>query len=102
MTNIINKYEIIICHNHLQTKSSFSFLYFVFAKPCVFFTLLLSLSFDKVLKLELKEIREQQDLLFRYMNFLKQEGAVHVLQFCLAVGMYVCTCKKKKNQSTMK
>uniref|UniRef100_A0A8D3DI19 PXA domain-containing protein n=1 Tax=Scophthalmus maximus TaxID=52904 RepID=A0A8D3DI19_SCOMX len=38
-----------------------------------------------VLKLELKEIREQQDLLFRFMNFLKQEGAVHVLQFCLAV-----------------
>uniref|UniRef100_A0A8C8SNT7 Sorting nexin-14 n=1 Tax=Pelusios castaneus TaxID=367368 RepID=A0A8C8SNT7_9SAUR len=38
-----------------------------------------------VLKLELKEIREQQDLLFRFMNFLKQEGAVHVLQFCLDV-----------------
>ncbi|XP_076011106.1 sorting nexin-14-like isoform X2 [Genypterus blacodes] len=38
-----------------------------------------------VLKLELKDIREQQDLLFRFMNFLKQEGAVHVLQFCLAV-----------------
>ncbi|XP_066523943.1 sorting nexin-14-like isoform X3 [Hoplias malabaricus] len=37
------------------------------------------------LKLELKEIREQQDLLFRFMNFLKQEGAVHVLQFCLTV-----------------
>uniref|UniRef100_A0A8D0D857 Sorting nexin 14 n=1 Tax=Sander lucioperca TaxID=283035 RepID=A0A8D0D857_SANLU len=37
-----------------------------------------------VLKLELREIREQQDLLFRFMNFLKQEGAVHVLQFCLA------------------
>lgn len=41
---------------------------------------------QQVLKLELKEIREQQDLLFRFMNFLKQEGAVHVLQFCLAVG----------------
>ncbi|XP_040919676.1 sorting nexin-14-like isoform X3 [Toxotes jaculatrix] len=38
-----------------------------------------------VLKLELREIRKQQDLLFRFMNFLKQEGAVHVLQFCLAV-----------------
>ncbi|KAM4771617.1 sorting nexin-14 isoform 2-T2 [Rhinophrynus dorsalis] len=38
-----------------------------------------------VLKLELKEIRAEQDLLFRFMNFLKQEGAVHVLQFCLAV-----------------
>lgn len=38
-----------------------------------------------VLKLELKDIREQQDLLFRFLNFLKQEGAVHVLQFCLAV-----------------
>ena len=41
---------------------------------------------SQVLKLELKEIREQQDLLFRFMNFLKQEGAVHVLQFCLTVG----------------
>lgn len=39
-----------------------------------------------MLKLELKEIRDQQDLLFRFMNFLKQEGAVHVLQFCLTVG----------------
>uniref|UniRef100_A0A7N9AJY1 Sorting nexin 14 n=1 Tax=Mastacembelus armatus TaxID=205130 RepID=A0A7N9AJY1_9TELE len=38
-----------------------------------------------VLKLELKEIRKQQDLLFRFMNFLKQEGAVHLLQFCLTV-----------------
>ncbi|CAL1575061.1 unnamed protein product [Knipowitschia caucasica] len=38
-----------------------------------------------VLKLELREIRRQQDLLFRFMNFLKHEGAVHVLQFCLAV-----------------
>lgn len=38
-----------------------------------------------VLKLELKDIREEQDLLFGFMNFLKQEGAVHVLQFCLTV-----------------
>ncbi|KAL2081871.1 hypothetical protein ACEWY4_021689 [Coilia grayii] len=38
---------------------------------------------SSVLKLELKEIREQQDLLFRFMSFLKAEGAVHVLQFCL-------------------
>ncbi|KAG7220187.1 hypothetical protein INR49_018408, partial [Caranx melampygus] len=40
---------------------------------------------QSVLKMELREIRNQQDLLFRFMNFLKQEGAVHVLQFCLAV-----------------
>ncbi|XP_024912505.1 sorting nexin-14 isoform X4 [Cynoglossus semilaevis] len=39
---------------------------------------------SSVLQLELKQIRNQQDLLFRFMNFLKQEGAVHVLQFCLA------------------
>ncbi|KAB0394331.1 hypothetical protein E2I00_005749, partial [Balaenoptera physalus] len=39
-----------------------------------------------VLKLELKQIREQQDLLFRFMNFLKQEGAVHVLQICLTLS----------------
>uniref|UniRef100_A0A8C5FTH6 Sorting nexin 14 n=1 Tax=Gadus morhua TaxID=8049 RepID=A0A8C5FTH6_GADMO len=45
----------------------------------------LSPTVNPVLKLELKEIREQQDLLFRFMNFLKQEGAVHVLQFCLTV-----------------
>ncbi|XP_051954247.1 sorting nexin-14 isoform X2 [Xyrauchen texanus] len=38
-----------------------------------------------VLKLDLKEIREEQDLLFRFMSFLKEEGAVHVLQFCLTV-----------------
>ncbi|CAH2249307.1 sorting nexin-14 isoform X3 [Pelobates cultripes] len=38
-----------------------------------------------VLKLELREIRSEQDLLFRFMKFLKQEGAVHVLQFCLTV-----------------
>ncbi|XP_059842571.1 sorting nexin-14 isoform X4 [Hypanus sabinus] len=40
---------------------------------------------QSALKLELKEIRNQQDLLFGFMNLLKQEGAVHVLQFCLAV-----------------
>lgn len=40
--------------------------------------------------MELKEIRNQQDLLFRFMNFLKQEGAVHVLQFCLTVGKNHC------------
>nr|XP_025717981.1 sorting nexin-14 isoform X6 [Callorhinus ursinus] len=49
-----------------------------------------------VLKLELKQIREQQDLLFRFMNFLKQEGAVHVLQICLTVvaeGPYIDVVK---------
>lgn len=40
----------------------------------------------QALKLDLKEIREQQDLFFLFMNFLKQEAAVHVLQFCLDVG----------------
>lgn len=40
----------------------------------------------QVLQLQLKAIRSQQDLLFRFLNFLKQEGAVHVLQFCLAAG----------------
>lgn len=40
---------------------------------------------QSALKLELKEIRSQQDLLFGFMNLLKQESAVHVLQFCLAV-----------------
>uniref|UniRef100_H3CAW1 Sorting nexin 14 n=1 Tax=Tetraodon nigroviridis TaxID=99883 RepID=H3CAW1_TETNG len=39
----------------------------------------------QVLKLELKDIRAQQDLLFRFMSFLKREGAVHVLQFLLTV-----------------
>ncbi|XP_058469970.1 sorting nexin-14 isoform X3 [Solea solea] len=40
---------------------------------------------SSVLQLNLKQIRDEQDLLFRFMNFLKQEGAVHVLQFCLTV-----------------
>uniref|UniRef100_A0A8C8D7V6 Sorting nexin 14 n=1 Tax=Oncorhynchus tshawytscha TaxID=74940 RepID=A0A8C8D7V6_ONCTS len=53
----------------------------VTAELCLSFCHLVS----QVLKLELKEIREQQDLLFRFMNFLKQEGAVHVLQFLLTV-----------------
>ncbi|KAK2527722.1 Snx14 [Columba livia] len=47
--------------------------------------LLIFIDDSPVLKLELKEIRDQQDLLFWFMNFLKQEGAVHVLQFCLTV-----------------
>ncbi|XP_066468599.1 sorting nexin-14 isoform X2 [Tiliqua scincoides] len=37
------------------------------------------------LKLDLKEIKDHQDIFFRFMKFLKQEGAVHVLQFCLDV-----------------
>ncbi|KAM8847399.1 sorting nexin-14-like isoform 3-T3 [Synchiropus picturatus] len=45
----------------------------------------LSSNRSSVLQVELKEIRQQQDLLFRFMNFLKQEGAVQVLQFCLAL-----------------
>ncbi|XP_072907794.1 sorting nexin-14 isoform X3 [Hemitrygon akajei] len=47
--------------------------------------LLIFIDNSPALKLELKEIRNQQDLLFGFMNLLKQEGAVHVLQFCLAV-----------------
>uniref|UniRef100_A0A671YT34 Sorting nexin 14 n=1 Tax=Sparus aurata TaxID=8175 RepID=A0A671YT34_SPAAU len=58
-------------------------LIFIDNSPVTPFTLCNHIA--QVLKLELKEIREQQDLLFRFMNFLKQEGAVHVLQFCLAV-----------------
>ncbi|XP_053143186.1 sorting nexin-14 isoform X2 [Hemicordylus capensis] len=41
-----------------------------------------------VLNLDLKEIRDQQDLLFCFMKFLRQEGAVHVLQFCLDVDEF--------------
>ncbi|XP_076872480.1 sorting nexin-14 isoform X2 [Brachyhypopomus gauderio] len=40
---------------------------------------------QSVLKLDLKAIRKEQDLFFYFMSFLKQEGAVHVLQFCLTV-----------------
>uniref|UniRef100_A0A6I8S063 Sorting nexin 14 n=1 Tax=Xenopus tropicalis TaxID=8364 RepID=A0A6I8S063_XENTR len=47
--------------------------------------LLIFMDDSPVLKMELQEIRKEQDLLFRFMNFLKQEGAVHVLQFCLTV-----------------
>lgn len=60
---------------------------------CIYLCINLSIYLNQVLKLELKEIREQQDLLFRFMNFLKQEGAVHVLQFCLTVGkVYKTSC----------
>nr|XP_032829522.1 sorting nexin-14 isoform X2 [Petromyzon marinus] len=38
-----------------------------------------------VLKLELKEIRKTQELLFLFMKFLKSQAVVHVLQFCLSV-----------------
>lgn len=75
--------------NGSTKKSSVSFSGDSVPAPCR--SLLLCHSFPdffclQVLKLELKDIREQQDLLFRFLNFLKQEGAVHVLQFCLAVG----------------
>ncbi|CAB1330654.1 unnamed protein product [Coregonus sp. 'balchen'] len=46
-----------------------------------------------MLKLELKKIREQQDMLFCFMNFLTQEGAVHVLQFCLTMGPHAGVVK---------
>ncbi|XP_020648291.3 sorting nexin-14 isoform X2 [Pogona vitticeps] len=39
-------------------------------------------------QLELKEIRGHQDLFFLFMNFLKKEGAVHVLQFYLDVEQF--------------
>uniref|UniRef100_A0A8C8G945 Sorting nexin-14 n=1 Tax=Oncorhynchus tshawytscha TaxID=74940 RepID=A0A8C8G945_ONCTS len=54
-----------------------------------------------VLKLELKEIREQQDLLFRFMNFLKQEGAVHVLQFCLTEFNDKILCPELSDSETL-
>lgn len=52
--------------------------------------------------MDLKEIKDHQDIFFRFMKFLKQEGAVHVLQFCLDVGkvpwcsnMLVTVCQLK-------
>ncbi|XP_062980976.1 sorting nexin-14 isoform X2 [Elgaria multicarinata webbii] len=41
-----------------------------------------------VLQLDLKEIKAEQDLFFLFMNFLKKEGAVHVLQFYLDVEQF--------------
>uniref|UniRef100_A0A3B3Q9S5 Sorting nexin 14 n=1 Tax=Paramormyrops kingsleyae TaxID=1676925 RepID=A0A3B3Q9S5_9TELE len=71
------------------TETLFPYILPPKALDCRSLITLLSWSQDcrkpSMLKLELKEIREEQDLLFRFMNFLKQEGAVHVLQFCLTV-----------------
>lgn len=35
---------------------------------------------------DLKMIRKDTDLLYAFMQFLKKENAVHLLQFCLDVG----------------
>ncbi|XP_044277622.1 sorting nexin-14 [Varanus komodoensis] len=43
---------------------------------------------SSVLQLDLKEIKAEQDLFFLFMNFLKKEGAVHVLQFYLDVEQF--------------
>ncbi|KAH0622122.1 hypothetical protein JD844_024144 [Phrynosoma platyrhinos] len=50
--------------------------------------LLIFIDDSPALQLELKEIRGHQDLFFLFMNFLKQEGAVHVLQFYLDVEQF--------------
>lgn len=36
---------------------------------------------------DLKTIRKDTDLLYAFMQFLKKENSVHLLQFCLDVGM---------------
>lgn len=38
---------------------------------------------------DLKTIRKDTDLLYAFMQFLKRENAVHLLQFCLDVGKYL-------------
>lgn len=35
---------------------------------------------------DLKAIRKDTDLLYAFMQFLKKENSVHLLQFCLDVG----------------
>lgn len=35
---------------------------------------------------DLKTIRKDTDLLYAFMQFLKKENSVHLLQFCLDVG----------------
>lgn len=64
----------------------FTLLLFSLLKSNKEFVIYLFFLFIQVLQLELKEIKNQQDLFFLFMNFLKKEGAVHVLQFCLDVG----------------
>lgn len=38
---------------------------------------------------ELKTIKSDTNLLYAFMQFLKKENSVHILQFCLDVGMYL-------------
>lgn len=38
---------------------------------------------------DLKSIRRNTDLLYSFMQFLKREGFVHLLQFCLDVGKHL-------------
>lgn len=38
---------------------------------------------------DLKTIRKDTDLLYAFMQFLKKENSVHLLQFCLDVGNFV-------------
>lgn len=37
---------------------------------------------------DLKTVLKCQNLLYHFMQFLKKEGCVHILQFCLDVGKY--------------
>jgi hypothetical protein len=39
----------------------------------------------------LRDVIRDRRLLYHFMQFLKKEGSVHVLQFCLDLGKYT-TC----------
>lgn len=41
---------------------------------------------------DMKTIRKDTDLLYSFMQFLKKEGSVHLLQFCLDVGKTITKC----------
>lgn len=42
---------------------------------------------------DLKTIRKDTDLLYAFMQFLKKENSVHLLQFCLDVGRRIIACR---------
>lgn len=63
---------IVVAHEKVEMFSSF-------IKKNVEFSALAS---------DLKAVLKCQNLLYHFMQFLKKEGCVHILQFCLDVGKY--------------
>ena len=46
----------------------------------------LILVFTQVLHMEMSNMLENSSLLYNFQKFMKREGALNILQFCLTVG----------------